>query len=157
MDYRIRINGFSALMLWSIPLAMGLAASVWLGFFIRGHYFLQGLSQEQRHADFVGASVRPTGPVKVVIVNETGNNVIVERGDILGTSLTFYYRNTGKGWAENICFTVREKAPDGTVVGTHTYLADNPTLNAGERGEDAFKEIDDDPRIATVEIGMWCD
>lgn len=51
--------------LWAIPCVLGMAASVWLGVVIATHGYINGLTQEQRRAVYVGANVRPKDPLKI--------------------------------------------------------------------------------------------
>lgn len=75
------------LALWSIPLSLGLAATVWFGLYLSGWEFQQKkaeaqheLTQQERSAVYVGAAVRPKG--KIAVEMKKDNCMPIVRADV---------------------------------------------------------------------------
>lgn len=75
------------LALWSIPLSLGLAATVWFGLWVSGYEFqkhkeaeVHEMSQRERSAVYVGASVKPKSKLAIEIADRSCFKIV--RADI---------------------------------------------------------------------------
>jgi hypothetical protein len=81
------MRNIGRLFLWSIPLSLGVAATVWFGLWVSGWEFQQKkaeiaheLTQQERSAVYVGAEIRPKGKLAVQIIDKSCFKIV--RADI---------------------------------------------------------------------------
>lgn len=142
-------DGFNAgwrdigrLALWSIPYVLGLAACVWLGFFIASRNFFNQLSQEQRRAIYVGAEHRPKSKLKIETPNE--GPIHITRVDLDGSTAAVYFENTQPGRRRSITIHWQLISPDGTKLESSyddsASIGGPDQLDQGEKGEVVFDD-----------------
>lgn len=156
-------DGFNAgyrrigtLALWSIPAVLGIGASIWLGFVMASHDWLNTLSQEQRRAIYVGAAHRPKGKLKIETPNE--GCVHIDRVDLDGSTAALYFHSNCTGELRAPGFQWQLISPDGTLLSSEWWYASMlggpQSLNHGDKGEVVFEGwmhgIKTDDRAATV-------
>jgi hypothetical protein len=131
----VKVSGMSQFFLFAIPAVLGLGAAMWLGVWIDAHHFRHELSQEDRAASYVGAGVRPTDKIKIVIRDESC--VHVTRADLDGADLLIYTENH---CGRSIAFMEwhwQLLSPDGTVIKGNWYNTGNcaAPISNGDKAE----------------------
>jgi hypothetical protein len=136
-----------------IPLALGLGASVWLGFWIRAHYFITDLSQEQRRAVIVGANPLPKSSMNIITETNYGM-IVIDRVDYEGGTASVYFRNVSNNARfRNFGLSWQLIGPDGTLLDGGE--CDNPDsvpqwLEPLEKGEIVASCIHSDKRASSI-------
>jgi hypothetical protein len=141
------------LALWTIPLSLGLAGSVWLGFYIGVHDFRRELSQEDRAAIVVGAEVRPKGKMKITI--ETPFCVSVTRADLDGSALRLYAKNDCHQDISYLAWYYALVAPNGTVLHegyTNSCAVPRHPTDLAECVFDGYSSLTIDDRAASIRV-----
>jgi hypothetical protein len=135
-------RNFGRLMLALIPYALGLAALVWLSFYIGAHKFRRELSQEERAAVYVGAQQRPTQKLKIEVVKRDCSTIT--RSDVDGEMLLIYARNDCHENLSYFSWHWEEVSPSGTVIGEgYENSCPNPTF-PGDSAECSLHIASDD-------------
>jgi hypothetical protein len=150
------------LALWAIPLALGIAASVWLGFAMATHGWFRELSQEQRRAVYVGAGDMPREKLKIETPN--AGCLKIEKVDLDGRTATVYVRSHCRGEMRySLDLQWQLVSPDGTIIGfnkTYGSILGGPNkLDPGQRGEYVFsgwQGIKVDPRAEKIVFTANC-
>lgn len=150
------------LALWSIPYVLGITACVWFGFAMGVREWFRSLSQEQRRAIYVGATVRPKSALKIETPNAS-SCVVVDRVDLDGSTAAVYFRNTCGNRVTSIKLQWQLVSPDGTLLAngmSYSMMLDGPdALGPNEKGEAVFsgwhRGIKTDPRASAVRF--WVD
>jgi hypothetical protein len=137
--------------------AVGIGFGVWFGLLRDIHWFDREVSQEDRHAEIVGASPLPKERVRLVINRRHEGCAVADRAEVDGDKLWVYYHNgcqstISVGYDNVVDVIYKGIAPDGTVVSSSYEQANWGTpLDPGQKIEFAHT-FEDDPRIATMEI-----
>lgn len=143
------------LAMFLIPLALGLAASVWLGVWIQAHYFLIDVSQQARRGSFVGAP----DPIQkaYVVTTARGPKTSVDKVDIDGGEMTVVFHNFSRT-SESIDNQLHWVwvAPDGTRLSDHwdlVHAIGGPgSLSPQERGIVTEKNLGTESRASGIEV-----
>lgn len=152
-----------AMVLWgAIPLTLGLAAGVSLGFTMGSHAFSKELSQEERRAIYVGAQHRTKSTLKVVLPNE--GPAKVDRVDMDGSVAAVYFHNAGDEECRGIKANAQLVSPDGTLLasqdGYSSLMGGPDKLSPGEKGEVVFEGIyygiQLDDRASRIRFTLGC-
>jgi hypothetical protein len=109
-------RNWGRLALGLIPLALGAAASVWLGMYIQAHRFGRVLSQEDRAAVAVGAEVRPKGKIAIDTATAQKYCAPITRADLDGDTLRLYATNDCKVALTGMDWHYEQLSPNGTVL-----------------------------------------
>jgi len=139
-----REDGFNAgyrrigtLALYTIPLVLGAAACVWLGFSMAAHGWFNLLSQEDRRAIYVGAKDRPKSKMNILTPN-TGC-IKIDRVDLDGSTAAVYFHSeciSSVGFAQVKWQLI---SPDGTALGSgrcYVNLCGGPSdIERNQKGE----------------------
>lgn len=143
--------------LWSIPLVLGIAASVWLGVYIGIHDFHHQLTQEERAAVYTGAGSRPKSKIAVELM--VRDCVQVVRADLDGSVLYLYAKNNHcEKPLTYVEYHWQELSPNGTVIHEgYTNQCSTPSVDGDiaecQFDEDHFRELPTDSR--TDRIRAW--
>lgn len=138
-----------------IPLAIGLAASVFLGVWIQAHYFLMGVSQERRTGSFVGAP----DPIQVAYVVSVarGPKTSIDKVDINGGAMTVRFHNFSRTEeATNLQIHWVWIAPDETRLGGSwdwvAKIGGPSGLSPGEKGMVTEKDLGTESRASGIQV-----
>jgi hypothetical protein len=148
-------RNFGRLALGVIPLALGLAASVWLGVWIQAHYFLIDRAQQQRNGSYVGAPDPQRAPYKIEVslTYFKVDDVEIHRG-----RMSVRFHNVSGGYKRSIQIHWQWFSPDGTVLKEHwkdVADLDGPySLDDGQKGIVTVNDIDPDPRASGVTVWL---
>lgn len=152
-------RNFGRLALFSVPLSLGLAAAVWLGVWIDAHYFRKAVSQEQRAAIAVGASVRPSSPIKIVF--DDRNCLRTTKADLSGRDLTIYVKNECASRVDWLRVRWQLLAVDDTIIRSGKFDWCNAPTRRGDTAEcmvgdgySNFYKVSDDDRGASMRVGV---
>lgn len=147
----MRASNFAVLI--ATPAILGVGAIVWLTFFDGAHTFDRKLSQEQRHAEIVGAKELPKAPMKIVLANRRASPVAIDRAEADGSDVWFYWSNRSRSPVCYVEFTWKATAPDGTVVARDRTFLTTASVDPGERSE-AHISVPADPRAVTLTLSL---
>jgi hypothetical protein len=127
---------------------------IWLGFFHDAHDFRQQLSQEDRHAELVGAKPLPKAAIVIVIDNHKNECVRVDSAEFNGSEIWVYLHNDCRTRRNFIKVSWKAKAPDGTIIESQEHYAGaaESGLLQGEKLEYHADRFKDDPRIQSVVV-----
>ena len=139
-----------AFFLWAIPLVLGVAASVWLGFFIGVQNEREQIAQEQRKAVYVGAEHRPTAKIQIQVVPV--DCLRLDRADLDGGHLVMYATNTCNAPVSYVAWHWQGISPDGTVIAEHYDNGCPLPVYRGDKAECEFNDVSTDDRIKTMRL-----
>jgi hypothetical protein len=118
---------------------------------ITQYFFQREVSQDQRRAEAVQAVPLPVEPIKVIIQNKPRNCLQIDKAEVDGSNLAFYYHNVCAavvpGYVE---FRWVPRAADGTAI-----RADYQNKGFGRepgRNEYIYPYFTPDPRIVSIEV-----
>lgn len=126
---------------------------VWLSFFRDAHDFHHDLSQQDRAAQAVGATERPTSKMQIEIQRRMCANIT--DADIDGKDLTVHARNDCHRGFDYLEYHYELLSPDGTAIagGYHNEANCPIPATVGSKAECKF-EIPDDDRAKVVRVWM---
>lgn len=149
------VRNIGTFFLWAIPLVLGAAACVWLGFFMTTRGFFNQLSQEKRRAIYVGAEDRPKSKLKIETPNE--GPVKITRVDLDGSTAAVYFMNKSASMVRSIEVHWQLYSPDGTALSSgYEYSQSHggpEELNPNGKGEavlDGYAGIKLDNRAESI-------
>jgi hypothetical protein len=155
----VKISGVSTFFLYSIPWILGMAALVWLAFLTGLVEFSHSQSAyakrqtyEGRREERVGVNGEILKPVDLIFSNR--GCFKIERAFLDTQTLTIYIHNTCAQKREFAHYTVKEYAPDGTIVhSVNEYLpTDDAELDAGDKIE-IETQTSSDARVVKIVVG----
>lgn len=148
------------LALWTIPLALAMGASAWIGVYVGTHDILRQLSQEQRRALYVGAGKRPQG--KMIVETPDVSCILVTKVDVDGNEATVYYESHCHKTKHTLSVYWQLVAPDGTLLGSGSAYANAiggpealPPKARGEAVLAGYYRLNTDDRA--IAIKFWVD
>lgn len=141
------------LALFSVPLVLGIAASIWLGVWIQAHYFLIDRAQEHREGSYVGAADPEVAAYTIRV--DRGPKTSIDKIDIANGQMTIRFHNFSGMDAKDIQLHWQWFAPDGTKLVDYwdwTGKIGGPSeLGPGEKGIVTEKGLNPDPRASGIE------
>lgn len=125
----------------------------WLALGEEAHSFKRQISQEDRHAEIVGAKPLPKAAIEIVIQKTKRDCIQIDRAEIDGEATWVYWHNQCGGTRQAfIKIQYKLQAPDGTVIArNYEFAASGSSLEAGEKGELKLR-VPADPRAVKLVI-----
>lgn len=134
-----------------------IGCSIWLGFFRDAHDLNKQLTQEDRHAEIVGAKPLPKAPIEIVIKNKRSECRVIDRAELNDSELWVYYHNGCPSTTTGDTIHWTGISPDGTVI-VSGWTFTRSDLDAGQRAEFHTTDIKADPRMVKLEVkARWND
>lgn len=153
----VEVKGISQFFYFGIPAVLGVAAVLWLGFYVSVHDFSRKVTQDNRGAQAVGASPLPKEAFHVTIRNKKEACAQIDSASVEDDALVVYLHNRCPYEVRSVKILWKVIAPDGTVIGANDRYVNGDNLDAGEKVE--FREdnpytLQFDARMSEVVVSM---